>query len=311
MQAFYPEQFEREVGSTAADWLRREKSKNVMYRASEKTGGEKPIDLVRQTRPILIVDEPQSVDGGIDGRGRKALSRMHPLCTLRYSATHVDKHNMVYRLDAVDAYEQKLVKQIEVAAATVEQAHNKPYVKFLGAKAKRGTVVATVELDVQTKGGSVRRQEVEVQDGFDLQQETGRAVYADLRIGTIRAAKKDELLELHVPGAQHYLRVNETWGGVEPLAIEREMIRRTIKEHLDKERRFRPMGIKVLSLFFIDAVEKYRIYDAQGNAQKGLELADLGAKRRLGNVLGQGGAAKMHRFRHRDQVAQVPQVHNS
>jgi type III restriction enzyme len=216
------------------------------------------------------VDEPQSVDGGIDGRGRKALSRMHPLCTLRYSATHVDKHNMVYRLDAVDAYEQKLVKQIEVAAATVEQAHNKPYVKFLGAKAKRGTVVATVELDVQTKAGSVKRQEVEVQDGFDLQQETGRAVYADLRIGNIRAAKKDELLELHVPGAQHYLRVNETWGGVEPLAIEREMIRRTIKEHLDKERRFRPLGIKVLSLFFIDAVDKYRVYDAQGNAQKGV-----------------------------------------
>lgn len=78
---------EQEAAAEEADEaLRREKSKNVMYRASEKTGGEKPIDLVRQTRPILIVDEPQSVDGGIDGRGRKALSRMHPLCTLRYSA---------------------------------------------------------------------------------------------------------------------------------------------------------------------------------------------------------------------------------
>ena len=204
---------EQEAAAEEADEaLRREKSKNVMYRASEKTGGEKPIDLVRQTRPILIVDEPQSVDGGIDGRGRKALSRMHPLCTLRYSATHVDKHNMVYRLDAVDAYEQKLVKQIEVAAATVEQAHNKPYVKFLGAKAKRGTVVATVELDVQTKAGAVTRQEVEVQDGFDLQQETGRAVYADLRIGNIRAAKKDELLNRTCP-APALLRVNESWVG--------------------------------------------------------------------------------------------------
>jgi type III restriction enzyme len=165
---------EQEAAAEEADEaLRREKSKNVMYRASEKTGGEKPIDLVRQTRPILIVDEPQSVDGGIDGRGRKALSRMHPLCTLRYSATHVDKHNMVYRLDAVDAYEQKLVKQIEVAAATVEQAHNKPYVKFLGAKAKRGTVVATVELDVQTKTGGVKRQEVEVQDGTTCSRRPG------------------------------------------------------------------------------------------------------------------------------------------
>jgi len=90
------------------DIKRREKSKNVMYRASEKTGGERPIDLIRATRPILIVDEPQSVDGGIDGKGRKALEHMHPLCTLRYSATHADKHHMVYRLDAIDAYEQKL-----------------------------------------------------------------------------------------------------------------------------------------------------------------------------------------------------------
>ena len=77
---------------------RREKSKNKMYRASEKTGGERPIDLIRNTRPILIVDEPQSVDGGMDGKGKKALAHMDPLCTLRYSATHVDKHNMVYRL---------------------------------------------------------------------------------------------------------------------------------------------------------------------------------------------------------------------
>ena len=91
------------------DAKRREKSKNKMYRASEKTGGERPIDLIRNTRPILIVDEPQSVDGGIDGKGKKALAHMNPLCSLRYSATHVDKHNMIYQLDAVDAYEQKLV----------------------------------------------------------------------------------------------------------------------------------------------------------------------------------------------------------
>jgi type III restriction enzyme len=82
--------------------------------------------LIRADQPILIVDEPQSVDGGIDGKGKKALAHMSPLCTLRYSATHVDKHNMVYRLDAVDAYEQKLVKQIEVAAATVQGGNNKP-----------------------------------------------------------------------------------------------------------------------------------------------------------------------------------------
>jgi type III restriction enzyme len=265
---------EQEAAAEEADEvLRREKSKNVMYRASEKTGGEKPIDLVRATRPIVIVDEPQSVDGGIDGRGKKAMTRMHPMCTLRYSATHVDKHNMVYRLDAVDAYEQKLVKQIEVASATVEQGFNKPYVKLQAVNNKRGIITATVELDVLAAGG-VKRRDVIVQDGDKLEQTTGREVYANLRIGTIRAAtkspKQDAWLELHVPSGQQYLRVDDSWGGVEPLAIQREMIRRTIKEHLDKEKRLRPLGIKVLSLFFIDAVDKYRVYDAAGEAQKGV-----------------------------------------
>ena len=96
------------------------KDVNNLYKDSEKTGDDKPIDLIKATRPIVIVDEPQSVDGGLEGQGKKALDEMNPLCTLRYSATHVDKHHMVYRLDAVDAYEQKLVKQIEVASATVE-----------------------------------------------------------------------------------------------------------------------------------------------------------------------------------------------
>ena len=248
---------------------RREKSKNVMYRASEKTGGEKPIDLIRATRPILIVDEPQSVDGGLEGRGRKALERMHPMCTLRYSATHVDKHHMVYRLDAIDAYEQRLVKQIEVASGTVEGANNKPFVRFLSAKSARGTVTAKVELDVDV-GGSVRRKEVTVMDGFDLEQETGRAMYHDCRVGEIRAGRGSQSLELRVPGGEVYLKPGEAWGDVDPLAIQRQMIKRTIKEHLDKEKRLRPKGIKVLSLFFIDEVAKYREYDAEGNPHKGV-----------------------------------------
>ncbi|WBX95077.1 type III restriction-modification system endonuclease [Pseudoxanthomonas mexicana] len=248
---------------------RREKSKNVMYRASEKTGGEKPIDLIRATRPILIVDEPQSVDGGLEGRGRKALERMHPMCTLRYSATHVDKHHMVYRLDAIDAYEQRLVKQIEVASGTVEGANNKPFVRFLSAKSARGTVTAKVELDVDV-GGSVRRKEVTVMDGFDLEQETGRAMYHDCRVGEIRAGRGSQSLELRVPGGEVYLKQGEAWGDVDPLAIQRQMIKRTIREHLDKEKRLRPKGIKVLSLFFIDEVAKYREYDAEGNPQKGV-----------------------------------------
>jgi type III restriction enzyme len=244
------------------------KDVNNLYKDSEKTGGEKPIDLIKATRPIVIVDEPQSVDGGLSGAGKQALDAMNPLCTMRYSATHVDKHHMVYRLDAVDAHERRLVKQIEVAAATVEDAHNRPYVRLVSVSNRRGSISAKVGLDVETTTG-VQRREVTVQDGDDLEQTTKRSVYADCRIGEIRVAQGDEFMELRAPGGEQYLRPGQAWGDVDALAVQREMIRRTIKEHLDKERRLRPQGIKVLSLFFIDEVARYRQYDADGNPVKG------------------------------------------
>ncbi len=244
------------------------KDVNNLYKDSEKTGGEKPIDLIKATRPILIVDEPQSVDGGLSGAGKTALDAMNPLCTLRYSATHADKHHMVYRLDAVDAYERKLVKQIEVAAASVEGGHNKAFVRVLSVSNKRGVITAKVELDTQTATGVTRR-EVTVQDGDNLEMTTGRAVYHDCRVGEIRVAKGDEFMELRYPGGEQYLRPGQAYGDVEPLAIQRQMIQRTIKEHFTKELRLAPQGIKVLSLFFIDAVEKYRKYDVDGNQVKG------------------------------------------
>ena len=245
------------------------KDVNNLYKDSEKTGGEKPIDLIKATRPIVIVDEPQSVDGGLSGAGKTALDAMNPLCTLRYSATHADKHHMVYRLDAIDAYERKLVKQIEVASATVEDAYNKPFVRLVSVSNKRGTIAAKIELDVTTANG-VKRQEVTVSDGDDLEQTSKkRAMYADFRIGEINTAKGEEFLELRYPGGEVYLAVGQAHGDVDALAVQREMIRRTIKEHLDKEKRLRPLGIKVLSLFFIDAVDRYRQYDADGNAIKG------------------------------------------
>ncbi|MGI1084865.1 type III restriction-modification system endonuclease [Pseudomonas aeruginosa] len=246
------------------------KDVNNLYKESEKTGGEKPIDLIKATRPIIIVDEPQSVDGGMEGRGKEALDAMNPLCTLRYSATHVDKHHMVFRLDAVDAYERKLVKQIEVASATVEDAHNRPFVRLVKVENKRGRISAKVELDKQTATG-VQRAEVTVSDGDDLQQSAdGRAIYADFRVGEINTAKGEAFMELRYPGGEVFLQPGQAHGDVDALAVQREMIRRTIKEHLDKEKHLRPLGIKVLSLFFIDAVDKYRQYDADGQPVKGV-----------------------------------------
>jgi type III restriction enzyme len=243
------------------------KDVNNLYKDSEKTGGEKPIDLIKATRPILIVDEPQSVDGGLEGRGKEALGAMNPMCTLRYSATHADKHHMVYRLDAVDAYERKLVKQIEVASAAIVGGHNKHYVRLLAVSNKRGVISAKVELDVEV-AGHVQRQEITVQDGDLLELTTNRAIYHDCRVGEIRVEKGNEFMELRVPGGEHFLRIGQAFGDADALEVQREMIRRTIKEHLDKEKRLRPQGIKVLSLFFIDTVEKYRKYDADGNSIK-------------------------------------------
>jgi len=244
------------------------KDVNNLYKESEKVGGEKPIDLIKETRPIIIVDEPQSVDGGLGGRGKEALGAMNPLCTLRYSATHVDKHHMVYRLDAVDAYEKRLVKQIEVASATIEDAYNKPYVRLVSVSNLRGNISAKVELDMQTASG-VRRKEVMVQDGDNLERISTRAIYEDCRIGEIRVEKGNEYMELRIPSGEVFLSPGDTWGDVNALAVQREMIRRTIREHLDKEKRLHPQGIKVLSLFFIDEVAKYRQYDDNGNLVKG------------------------------------------
>jgi type III restriction enzyme len=250
------------------------KDVNNLYKETEKVGGEenekRPIDVIRKIQPILIVDEPQSVDGGMEGRGKEALDAMNPLCTLRYSATHVDKHQMVYRLNAVDAYERKLVKHIEVASATIENAHNKPFVRLVKVENKRGVISARIELDVET-GKRIDRKEISVLEDSDLAELSRRDLYAGFRIGTLstRSSRTEESLELRLPGEEILLKTSEAYEDVEPLALQRQMIRRTIHAHLDKELRLRPQGIKVLSLFFIEEVSKYRRYNAEGNPEKG------------------------------------------
>jgi type III restriction enzyme len=244
------------------------KDVNNLYKDSEKTGGEKPIDLIRATQPVLIVDEPQSVDGGLEGRGKEALDAMNPLCTLRYSATHVDKHHMVYRLDAIDAYERQLVKQIEVASAEVDGGQNKAYVRLQEVRSKGGSVLARLELDVQ-QGGKVVRKDVWVQDGDDLEQHTGRQLYANFLVGEIQAKRGAQRVEIRMPGGERWLQVDAAIGDIDGDPIKRQMIKRTIEEHLKKELRLRPQGIKVLSLFFIDKVDHYRQYNEAGESVKG------------------------------------------
>ena len=239
-----------------------------IYKDSEQIGGERPIDLIRATHPILIVDEPQSVDGGLRGAGRQALAAMNPLCTLRYSATHVDKHHMVYRLDAIDAFEQKLVKQIEIAGGTVEGAHNRPYVRLLSvSRSPRNVFSAQIEIDALTPGG-IRRMRKTVQQHDLLRDVTGRDLYEGLQVGEISVGAPKSM-QLQGGGVDRFLAEGEAHGDVAPRETVRQLVNRTIREHLDKELLLRPKGLKVLSLFFLDKVEHYRRYDAQGNPAKG------------------------------------------
>lgn len=249
------------------------KEVNKLYQSSEKTTIDeldKPIELLQSTRPVLIVDEPQSVDGGSHGAGKQALEAIKPLFTLRYSATHIHKHNMVYKLDAIDAYQRRLVKQIEVAGLTIQNANNQATVVVIDIQRKRNQISAVLALDIQRKDGSVASDEVTVISGDDLADITGRAIYQHYRIDEIRYGKKDGYVALETPGGIKYLAIGDTLGHIDAMQIQRQMIRRTLREHFDKELRFNQQGIKVLSLFFIDKVDYYRHLDDDGRKCPGL-----------------------------------------
>ena len=183
---------------------------------------------------------------------------------------------MLYRLDAVDAYERELVKQIEVASLEVEGGHNKPFVKLISAHNRQGSITAKIEVGL-LRGANVRREVMTVEDGDDLEQETGRAIYENFRIGTITCGPDNQSMEISMPGGEDTLHPGEEVGGVNPDDIKRLMIRRTIKEHLDKEMRFaaQKREVKVLTLFFIDSVEFYRSYDEDGERGEGQIRPDV------------------------------------
>ena len=244
----------------------KESKANIIHRYHDKMLG-KPIDFISSCNPVVIIDEPQSVDN--TDKAKEALALLNPMCTLRYSATHrkKDRFCMMYKLDSVDAYEQKLVKQIEVAGVQVENSHNKAYIRLVSVSNKNGAVSAKIEIDVLSKG-QVTRKTITVKRDDDLFTKSGRrSLYNGYQIDDISCKEGDEYI-LFV-NQDEPLRLDKVLGGVEDDAIKRLQIRKTIEEHLEKELRLRHRGIKVLSLFFIDRVANYRTYDADGNPGKG------------------------------------------
>ena len=244
----------------------KESKANIIHRYHDKMLG-KPIDFISSCNPVVIIDEPQSVDN--TDKAKEALALLNPMCTLRYSATHrkKDRFCMMYKLDSVDAYEQKLVKQIEVAGVQVENSHNKAYIRLVSVSNKNGAVTAKVEIDVLSRG-QVTRKTISVKKDDDLFTKSGRrSLYDGYQIDDISCIAGDEYITF--VNQDEPLRLDKVLGGVEDDAIKRLQIRKTIEEHLEKELRLRHRGIKVLSLFFIDRVANYRTYDADGNPGKG------------------------------------------
>ncbi len=255
--------FNKSFTKSNFDETKKTNSTNIIHREQDKLNGYKPIDLIAETNPIVIIDEPQSVMGT---KGETAVSSLNPLCTLRYSATHKEIQNLIYKLDAVDAYEMNLVKGIEVASFESQDYHNKAYIKFIEAKNRNNQITAKLELDVK-ENGVIKRKQVTVKEKYNLDEITNRDIYNNYIVAEIYCEKGNEWIEFSPNDLT--LRLGESVGDMDDLAIKRAQIKKTIEEHLDKELELNRKGIKVLSLFFIDKVANYRTYDEDGNPQKG------------------------------------------
>ena len=223
----------------------------------------RPIDIIAKTNPILIIDEPQSVEGKAT---KLRLKDFNPMITLRYSATPREYYNLIYRLDAMEAYNKKLVKKIAVKGITESgSTATEGYVYLQSINLSKGAPTATIEFDIKGATG-VRKATKTVGEGFRLYEQSGELdEYKEgYTIKTIDG--RDSSIEF-VNGTK--LFAGDVIGRVNEEQLRRIQIRETILSHIERERQLFYKGIKVLSLFFIDEVAKYRQYDADGQACNG------------------------------------------
>ena len=257
------------------------KSTNVFVQEDEKVlSGNKPIDLIVRTNPILIIDEPQSVDSqkkskkGEISASKKAIASLNPLCALRYSATHKELYNLMYRLTPVDAYQKNLVKHIEVASITSNEASTKPYVRLVSVSEKNG-FSCRLEIYVNNKKtGVIDKKTVTAKTRDDLWELSNEVDYYkdhNFIVDNIDCFPGEESVSF---SNGEFLNIGDVIGNVDETALKRAQIRQTIEMHLNKEIHYTKQGIKVLSLFFIDEVSKYRDYsrdDEKGDYQRWFE----------------------------------------
>lgn len=262
-----------------------DKAARIIFERRDEFGSRRPIDVLAQTHPIMIIDEPQSVLG-VDKKNktRKGIAMFKPLFTLLYSATHRkgDIYNMVYKLDAIDAYNQKLVKKIEVKGIRqIGSTATNGYVYLEEIVIGKGNPQARISFDIKTQTGTKQVSRL-VDERFNLKEQSGGlAEYdnnfiverIDGRLGIVRFLNGLTLHEGDAVGS-----VNEDY-------IRRIQIRETIRTHLERERQLFSQHIKVLSLFFIDHVDSYKLYEGEDSKGKFAKMFEEEYNRVLSEML--------------------------
>ncbi|GAA4724047.1 type III restriction-modification system endonuclease [Brevibacillus fulvus] len=242
----------------------RGKDARRIYMELDDFNSRKPIDVLASTNPIMIIDEPQSVEGK---QTKESLKAFNPLFTLRYSATHREDYNKVYRLDALDAYNKKLVKKISVKGISAKGRSGTDsylYLEGIDVSTKLAPV-ARLEFEVKTKTGLARKTH-KIRQNDDIYQLSGELEqYKGYKVSEINGQNNSISF---INGVTLY--AGDVQGDVGELHFRRIQIRETIKSHFEKERALFHQGIKVLSLFFIDEVAKYRQYDKDGSELNGV-----------------------------------------
>ena len=238
------------------------KEARIIYSKRDDFQSRRPIDVIAANRPIIIMDEPQKMEGEAT---QKALKNFKPLFVLNYSATHKTSHNCIYALDAYDAYKQRLVKKIQVKGITVQNLLGTQSYIYFDSIILSKNHAPVVRLEIEVKGAAAtRRQLCKFEQGDSLFAVSQLPAYKDFVITEINPLTNTVYFQ---NGKQ--LRQGEVMGDVSEKAIQLIQIRETIKSHFEKERALFQQGIKTLSLFFIDEVANYKSYDADGNEVQG------------------------------------------
>lgn len=262
-----------------------DKAARIIFERRDEFGSRRPIDVLAQTHPIMIIDEPQSVLG-VDKKNktRKGIAMFKPLFTLLYSATHRkgDIYNMVYKLDAIDAYNQKLVKKIEVKGIRqIGSTATNGYVYLEEIVIGKGNPQARISFDIKTQTGTKQVSKL-VDERFNLKEQSGGLAEYDNNFIVERIDGRQGIVRF-LNGLT--LHEGDAVGSVNEDYIRRIQIRETIRTHLERERQLFSQHIKVLSLFFIDHVDSYRLYEGEDSKGKFAKMFEEEYNRVLSEML--------------------------